>query len=196
MAVLLALGLGGYIFVYRPLNAVAGSVRSLTAPFLPYERSQNGRPDVAPRADVHLSPDQVRQFVRVRRAVRGAVGQDFAGLQNLYQKFADGQRPGTLQVLGAIREAGGFLGRAREAQRAALAREGMNEGEYADVRREVNRALGVPEFDLRAAARNLQSGQLPAWNEVVPPPNGRNARLIAPFKAELRTTAALGLLGL
>lgn len=198
VAVLLALGLGGYFFVYRPVQNALDGFRSFTAPLTPGGHAPGGRGELPPasRADVRLSAAQVRQFVRVRRAVRDAVGQDFTGLQNVYQGFANGNPPGTLQILGALRGAGGFLGRARGAQQQALAREGMSGDEYADVRAQVNRALGVPELDLRAAARNLQGGRLPDWNQVVPPPNERNAKLIGPFLNELRATAALGLLGL
>ncbi len=194
VAVLLTLGLGGYFFVYRPVQNVLGGFRSLSAPLT--SGGQGQQLPSAPRADVRLGAAQVRQFVRVRRDVRDAVGQDFERLQNVYQGVANGDPPGTLKVLGVLREAGGFLSRAKGAQQRALLREGLSEGEYADVRAQVNRALGVPAFDLRAAARNLQSGRLPDWSEIVPPPNPHNSELIAPFLNELRDTAALGLLGL
>ncbi|WP_045233971.1 hypothetical protein [Deinococcus pimensis] len=190
--VLAALVLGGYFLVVRP---VQNFLQGFQTPFT----QQNGAretPPPAPRADVRLTRAQVQDFVRVRRSVREAVGQDFGRYENLYRDFAAGQTPSALELVGALRESSGVVTRAREAQRAALAREKMTEGEYANVRREVNRTLGVPEIDLQSAARALQNFQLPDFSQVVPPPSPQNRALIEPFLNELRPTAALGVLGL
>ncbi|AFZ68323.1 hypothetical protein Deipe_2860 [Deinococcus peraridilitoris DSM 19664] len=200
----LVLGLAGYFLVWRPAQAFLQNFNAFTVPFTgqPNQNAssnQNPPPQssVPPaRDEVRLTSAQVQQFVRVRRSVREALGQDFERLQNTYQEFAAGQPPGTLEILGVLRDAGGFIGRARRAQQDALTREELSEGQYATIRREVNGALGVPELDLGAAARALQSGQLPSFNQVVRPPNARNASVLQPYLPELRSTAALGLIGL
>lgn len=199
LIVLIVLGLAAYFLVWRPAQAFLQNFGALTAPFTsqPNTSAPNTTtPLPTPRAEVQLTSAQVQQFVRVRRSVRQAVGQDFAQLQNSYQDFTTGQAPSTLQVLGVLRDASGFIGRARSAQQAALARENLSAAQYAEVRREVNSALGVPELDLAAAAQALRSGQLPDLGRVVVPPSERNRRLIEPFLNELRATAALGLIGL
>lgn len=190
--VLALLVLGGYFLVVRPVQSF---LQGFQAPF-----AQNGQPGgqqtPAPRADVRLTRDQVQDFVRVRRDIRAAVGQDFAQYENLYRDFVAGQAPTTLELVALLRSSGAVITRARTAQQAALTREGLSAGEYANVRREVNRTLGVPEIDLQTAARSIQSFQLPNFDQVVPPPNPANRRLIEPFLNELRPTAPLGVLGL
>jgi len=189
--VLVLLVLGGYFLVVRPIQSF---LQGFQAPFA--QNGQQNRQPPAPRADVRLTREQVQDFVRVRRDIRAAVGQDFAQYENLYRDFVAGQPPTTLELVALLRNSGAVITRARTAQQAALTREGLTTGEYANVRREVNRTLGVPEIDLQTAARSIQSFQLPNFDQVVPPPNPANRRLIEPFLNELRPTAPLGVLGL
>lgn len=184
---------GGYFLIVRPAQAF---LENFQAPFSTQQQNDRATPAPAPRADVRLTQDEVRKFVRVRRAVRAEIGQDFSRYENVFQDITQGQAPGALEILGLLQQSGDVIGRARRAQEAALEREGLSAGEYANVRREVNRTLGVPEIDLQTAARSLQNFQLPDFTQVVPEPNPENRRLIEPFLDELRPTAALGLLGL
>lgn len=192
LVILVLVGVLGYFFVWVPIQTFLANFQ---VPNITIGQQQPGTPQAA-RSAVRLSREQVEDFVRVRRSVGDAVGQDLGQFQNLYQDFVSGQAPGALEVWNVIRSAGGVIGQARTAQEAALRRENMTQAQYANVRTEVNRVLGLPEVDLGTAAQSLQNLQLPNWNQVVVPPLPDNKRLIDPYVNELRPTAALGLLGL
>ncbi|ANE43076.1 hypothetical protein [Deinococcus puniceus] len=143
-----------------------------------------------------LTKADVQKFVRIRRDVRGALGSSFTGLQTVWTDVQNGATPNILQVVNILREVGGSVGAARTAQAAALAREGMTAERYAAVRNDVNRALGVPTVDFAQAAQALQQGRLPDLNTSVQTADPQAQALVNPFKTELLTTAAVGLLGL
>ncbi|WP_240741118.1 hypothetical protein [Deinococcus sp. Arct2-2] len=143
-----------------------------------------------------LTKADVQKFVRIRRDVRGALGSSFTGLQTVWTDVQNGATPNILQVVNILREVGGSVGAARTAQNAALAREGMSAERYAAVRNDVNRALGVPSVDFAQAAAALQQGRLPDLNTTVQTADPQAQALVNPFKTELLTTAAVGLLGL
>lgn len=189
--ILVGVGVAAYFFVWRPAQQFLANVRP---PVLNLPSAPGGPAASAP--SVKLTRPEVEAFVRVRRDVREAVGKDFARFENLYRDLVAGQTPSALELWGAVRDASGVVGRARAAQQAALRREKLSETSYANVRREANRALGVPEVDLGTAAEAIQQGRLPQLDQVVLPPDTDNARLLRPFQSELRATAALGLLGL
>lgn len=152
----------------------------------------------APTGDVTapLSRADVQRFVRVRRDVRNALGESFTGLQSVWTEIQQGQTPNVITVFNVIRNAGTSIGRAREAQAAALAREGLSAERYAQVRSAVNRALGVPNIDFSRAAESLGQGRLPDLNTTVQAATPEERALIEPYRAELTQTAAIGLLGL
>jgi len=156
----------------------------------------NGTP--APTGDVTapLTRADVQRFVRVRGAVRDALGESFTGLQSVWAEIQQGQTPNVITVFNVIRNAGSSIGRAREAQTASLAREGLSPERYAAIRSAVNRALGVPNIDFSRAAEALGQGRLPDLNTTVQAATPQERALIAPYRAELTETAAVGLLGL
>ncbi|MBZ9713150.1 hypothetical protein [Deinococcus multiflagellatus] len=147
-------------------------------------------------AGAPLTRAEVQQFVRVRREVRQALGTSFTGVQQVWTDIQNGQNPNLLQMMAVLRDAGASVGAARQAQAAALAKESMSAGRYAQVRAAVNRALGLPTVDFAQAAQALQNGQLPDLNSTVQAGGGPDRALVQPFQRELEATAALGLLGL
>lgn len=200
---------GGGVLVLALLGALAWfvvikPVREFVAGWNPPQtqtqsQAQNQTPtqNQTPAANAApLTRDDVRRFVRIRRDVRLALGDSFTELQNVWAGVQAGQTPGVLTVVNVLRQAGGSVGRARAAQSAALARENMTAGRYAEVRAAVNRALGVPNVDLAQAAQALQNGQLPDLDSTVQTASAREKELVAPFREELEVTAAVGLLGL
>ena len=195
LVVLLALG---YFFVFRPVqNFLAG----FSAPA--QTQTQTGRTPAAqsdrPETQATQSPVKladVQQFVRVRRAVRAAMGSSFTGLSRTFEQIQQGSAPNLATMLGVLREAAGSVGAARSAQERALAAQGISEARYGYLRNEVNRALGVPDIDFQRAAQALMRGHLPDLNTAVRPADPAIKRLIAPFQNELTRTAPLGLLGL
>ena len=204
VAVLLVLGLAGYFLVWRPAQDFLRNFDAYTAPFRQdgpagqngsAPRDGSGAPP-APRADVQLTAEQVRDFVRVRRVVRTAVGGDLGRFERVFADLQNGNTPNVLELMNTLRDAGGVIARAREAQQAALRRENMTPGAYENVRQEANRALGLPQVDLQAAARALGAGRLPDFRQVLPPPSAHNQRLLEPHLPALRETATLGFLGL
>lgn len=138
----------------------------------------------------------VQRFVRVRRDVRDALGGSFTSLQNVWTDIQQGQTPNILTVVGVIQNVGGSIGRARQAQAAALAEENLSAERYAVIRSAVNRALGVPNVDFARATEALGQGRLPDLNTAVQAATPEERALVAPYRAELTQTAALGLLGL
>ncbi|WP_034388200.1 hypothetical protein [Deinococcus sp. YIM 77859] len=160
-----------------------------------------GRDGAAPPAatgdvDAPLTRADVQRFVRVRRDIREALGGSFTSLQQVWTEIQNGQTPNILTVVRVLGDAGSAIGRARQAQTAALAREGLSLERYATLRHTVNRALGVPNVDFAQAAQALQQGRLPDLNTTVQTATPEERALVAPYRAELTQTAALGLLGL
>ncbi|WP_235692408.1 hypothetical protein [Deinococcus aquaedulcis] len=155
---------------------------------------QNGGAGTA--AGAPLTRAEVQQFVRVRREVRQALGTSFTGVQQVWTDIQNGQNPNLLQMMAVLRDAGASVGAARQAQAAALTKEGMSADRYAQVRAAVNRALGLPTVDFAQAAQALQNGQLPDLNSTVQAGGGPDRALVEPFRRELTATAAAGLLGL
>ena len=188
VVVLLALG---YFFVFRPIQSFLAGFGTPA----PTQTTQNGQSVPAkPQAAVTLA--DVQRFVRVRRAVKTAMGSSFTGVTKVFDGIQKGDTPNLATVLGVLRDAAGSVGTARNAQQKALAAQGMNEARYGYVRNEVNKALGVPDIDFQKAAQSLQAGKLPDLSTTVRPANATTKKLIAPFQTELTETAPLGLLGL
>lgn len=152
--------------------------------------------DSAGDVDASVTRADVQSFVQVRRDVRDAVGGSFTSLQNVWADIQQGQTPNILTVVGVIQNAGSSIGRARQAQAAALAEENLSAERYAVIRSAVNRALGVPNIDFARATEAIGQGRLPDLNTAVQAATPQERALVAPYRAELTQTAALGLLGL
>ena len=152
----------------------------------------------APTGNVNaaLTKADVQKFVRVRRQVQQAMGSSFTGVQQVWTDIQNGQNPNLFQMMTVLREVGGSVGAARQAQAAALNAENMSAERYAAVRAGVNRALGVPSIDFSQAAQSLQNGQLPDLTRDVQTGTAQERALVQPFQRELTETVALGLLGL
>ena len=196
LLVLALLAFAAWTFVVKPArDFVAGwqtpSSQSTAS------QSTAARPP-APQGDVNapLTQADVQKFVRVRRQVRSALGPSFGELQQVWQDVQSGQSPSLTQLLAVMHQTADHVGVARQAQQAALAKEGMSNERYAVVRAGVNRALGLPSFDLNRVAEDLQKGRLPDLNTSVKPATPQEKALVAPFDPELRASAAAGLLGL
>ncbi len=139
---------------------------------------------------------EVQRFLRVRQDVSTALGGSFTNLQNVWTDIQNGQTPNVLTIVGVLRDVGGSIGRARQAQATALAREGLSPERYAVIRGTVNRALGVPNIDFAQAAAALGSGRLPDLNTTVQTATPQERAVVEPSRQGLTQTAALGLLGL
>ncbi|BDP40868.1 hypothetical protein DAETH_08370 [Deinococcus aetherius] len=138
----------------------------------------------------------VGRFARVRQDVSAALGGSFTNLQNVWTDIQNGQTPNILTIVGVLRDAGTSIGRARQAQATALAREGLSAERYATIRSTVNRALGLPNVDFARAAEAIQAGRLPDLNTAVQTATPQERQLVEPYRQGLTQTAALGLLGL
>lgn len=191
VVLILVIGIG-YFAVYRPVQSF---LAGFGAPAQTTQTDASGQP-VPAKPQAALTTGDVQRFVRVRRSVRTAMGSSFTGVERVFTDIQNGQSPNALAVLGVLREAAGSVGRARSAQQAALAREGMNTARYTYVRAEVNKALGVPDIDFQKVAQAVSQGQVPDLNTTVRPADARSQKLVAPFRSELEVTAPLGLLGL
>ena len=188
VVVVLALG---YFFVFRPIQSFLANFGTPAQT----QTTQNGQP-IPAKPQTAVTVADVQRFVRVRRAVRTAMGSSFTGVTKVFDGIQKGDTPSLATMLGVLRDAAGSVGSARSAQQKALLAQGMNEGRYDYVRNEVNRALGVPDIDFQKAAQSLQAGKLPDLGTTVRPANETTKKLIAPFQNELTETAPLGLLGL
>ncbi|MHA0038937.1 hypothetical protein [Deinococcus sp. PESE-13] len=191
LLVLALLAFAAWTFVVKPARDFVAGWQT------PSTQSTAARPP-APQGDVNapLTQADVQRFVRVRRQVRSALGPSFGELQKVWQDVQSGQSPSLTQLLAVMRQTADHVGTARQAQQAALAKEGMSNERYAVVRAGVNRALGLPSFDLKKIAEGLQNGQLPDLDTSVKPATPEEKALVAPFDSELRASAAAGLLGL
>ncbi|ULH15448.1 hypothetical protein MF271_16240 [Deinococcus sp. KNUC1210] len=187
VVVVLALG---YFFVFRPIQSFLAGVSA------PAQTQTDTSQNAQPTAQKAVTLADVQRFVRVRRAVKTAMGSSFTGVTRVFDGIQKGDTPNLATVLGVLRDAAGSVGTARSAQQKALLAQGMNQTRYTYVRNEVNKALGVPDIDFQKAAQSLQAGKLPDLNTTVLPANETTKKLIAPFQKELTETAPLGLLGL
>ncbi|UBV43983.1 hypothetical protein LAJ19_03495 [Deinococcus taeanensis] len=190
--------LGGlaWFFVIQPARAFLAGWQAPPAQTQSQGGSGAGVPAPSGKVNAALTQQDVRRFVRVRRDVRQALGSSFTGVQQVWTDIQGGQNPNVLQVMTVLRDVGGSVNAARQAQAQGLAREGMSAERYAAVRAGVNRALGLPNIDFAQAARALQSGQVPDLNRDVQTGTAQERALVQPFQQELTETVALGLLGL
>ncbi|PTA67838.1 hypothetical protein C8263_10520 [Deinococcus arcticus] len=190
-------GLAWFMVIQPARNFLAGlsqPAQTQTQPQTGAQSSGGTAPGAA--ANAPLTRAEVQRFVRVRREVRNALGSSFTGVQQVWTDIQNGQSPNVLQMMAVLRNAGSSVGAARQAQAAALAKEGMSPERYAQVRAAVNRALGLPTVDFAQAAQALQNGQLPDLSSTVQAGGGPDRALVEPFRRELSATAAAGLLGL
>ncbi|WP_370567248.1 hypothetical protein [Deinococcus sp. DB0503] len=194
---LVLLGALAWFLVLQPARAFLEAWRLPTQTQTQTQTADPGTPP-APSGNVNAPVTQadVQRFVRVRRDIREALGSSFTGLQQVWTEIQQGQTPNLFTAVRVLGDAGSAIGRARQAQAAALAREGLSAERYAVIRRTVNRALGVPDVDFAQAAEALQQGRLPDLNTAVQTATPEERARIAPYRAELTETAALGLLGL
>ncbi|MBB6096916.1 hypothetical protein HNR42_000328 [Deinobacterium chartae] len=199
LVIVLLLALAGYFLVWRPVSAFLSDLRApiATAPQAP----GNAQPAYTPPSGGNLTRAQVQRFVRVQRSTREAIGGDFARLENVYNNLGQQQNPNPLEWVGALREVGGVIGKAREANARALQANRFSSSEYRWVRGKVYAALGVNAvgMDLERLARDLQgfnwTGGTPPQVEL-PQASTRDRELIAPFRAELERNVPLALVGL
>ncbi|MDL2345017.1 hypothetical protein QOL99_12770 [Deinococcus sp. MIMF12] len=150
----------------------------------------------APPVGAPLTAQDVTRFLAVRRDVQAALGGSFTQLQQVWTDIQQGQSPNILTLAQVLGQVSGSVGAARTAQAQALTREGLSPERYAEIRGAVNRALGVPDIDFAQAAEALRSGRLPDLGTSVQAATPEERALVAPSRAELTQTAALGLLGL
>lgn len=150
----------------------------------------------APPAGAPLTAQDVTRFLAVRRDVQAALGDSFTQLQQVWTDIQQGQSPNILTLAQVLGRVSGSVGAARTAQTQALTREGLSAERYAEIRGAVNRALGMPDIDFAQAAEALRSGRLPDLGTSVQTATPEERELVAPYRAELTQTAALGLLGL
>ena len=144
-----------------------------------------------------LTQHELQQFLRIRQDERSALGESFSSLQTIFDDIKNGQAPGFLQVSAALRDVGGSVGDARDAQQAALKREQLPEERFNAIRHQINRALGLPSIEFGTIFSDLKSGTLPSFDEAVKTGvDPQTKALIEPFRSELIATAPLGLLGL
>lgn len=166
-----------------------------TATTPPTQTSDTATPP-APPAGAPLTAQDVTRFLAVRQDVQAALGDSFTQLQQVWTDIQQGQSPNILTLAQVLGRVSGSVGAARTAQTQALTREGLSPERYAQIRGTVNRALGVPDIDFAQAAEALRSGRLPDLGTTVRAATPEERELIAPYRAELTQTAALGLLGL
>ncbi|WP_322618789.1 hypothetical protein [Deinococcus terrestris] len=157
---------------------------------------EGGAAQPAPPAGAPLTAQDVQRFLAVRRDVQAALGDSFTQLQQVWTDIQQGQSPNILTLAQVLGQVSGSVGAARTAQAQALTREGLTPERYAQIRGAVNRALGVPDIDFAQAAEALRSGRLPDLGTAVQTATPEERALVAPYRAELTQTAALGLLGL
>lgn len=150
----------------------------------------------APPAGAPLTAQDVTRFLAVRRDVQAALGGSFTQLQQVWADIQQGQSPNILTLAQVLGQVSGSVGAARTAQAQALTREGLSAERYAQIRGAVNRGLGLPDIDFAQAAEALRSGRLPDLGTSVQAATPEERALVAPYRAELTQTAALGLLGL
>lgn len=166
-----------------------------TATTPPTQTSDTATPP-APPAGAPLTAQDVQRFLAVRQDVQAALGDSFTQLQQVWTDIQQGQSPNILTLAQVLGRVSGSVGAARTAQTQALTREGLSPERYAQIRGTVNRALGVPDIDFAQAAEALRSGRLPDLGTTVQTATPEERALVAPYRAELTQTAALGLLGL
>lgn len=202
LLVLVVLGLLAWFLVIQPARTFLDAWRLPTQ--TQTQLQTNGEtvtpaptsPTPSGNVNAPVTQADVQRFVRVRRDIRDALGSSFTGLQQVWTEIQNGQTPNVLTVVRVLGDAGSAIGRARQAEAAALSREGLSSERYAVIRSTVNRALGVPNVDFARAAQALQQGRLPDLSTTVQTATAEERALVAPYRAELTETAALGLLGL
>lgn len=209
MLAILALIVGfTWFFILKPINEFAAAwqppaqtqTQNNEPPALPEGSANTDMADTETTNDVianqPLTKTEIEQFVRVRRDVRQAFGDNFAQLENVLQNVETGQSPDLWQMIMVARNVTSSVSQARQAQAQALAREKLSLEQYKTIRSSVNRVLVMPNFDFSQVVQDVQNGVVPDLDGAIQEASTTEQELIAPFKQELERTAALGLLGL
>ena len=195
---LVAGGIAGYVFLWRPIRAIAQLPAQLQQIQQLDSRVQN-RADFTPPAGGLLEASDVDRYLRVQESMRDDLAGRMEELDRKYDQLqtADG-RPRFRQIMNAYADLFGLIGEAKEAQVAALNAEGFSLDEYAWVKGEVLAAAGLPVtgFDLSAIADAARSGrelEAPTLSREVPE---ANLELLAPYKDRFEELVGFAYFGL
>ncbi|GAA4023077.1 hypothetical protein GCM10022631_42140 [Deinococcus rubellus] len=139
----------------------------------------------------------LQKFMAVRADEKTALGDSFSSLQTIFDDVRKGNNPSFLQVTGALRQIGGSVGDARAAQKTALGQQNLSSARFRFIRSQINRALGIPSFDLNKVLSKLKGGDFSDLGSTVSTDaDPQTKALIEPSRSDLLETAPLGLLGL
>lgn len=198
VVVLVAGAIAAYVFLWRPIRAVAQLPQQIAQVQQLDDRVQDRSP-FTPPADGLLAAADIERYLRVQEAMRADLAGRMEELDAKYQQLqtADG-RPRIRQILNAYADLFGLIREAKEAQVAALNAQSFSVAEYAWVKREVLAASGLPVtgFDLGQIVEAASSGrELEAPTLVREVPQA-NLDLVEPYRDRLEELIGFAYFGL
>lgn len=194
---LIALGVGWFGFVLPTVQSLTGTLETNISggPAAPRPRAAGADDLSAP-----LTRAELEKFVRIRRSVRGSMGETWPKLEQIYSDIQGGEPVNAWTALQAVRALGESVADARAQLERGLVDENLSRERYAFIREKVNLALGLPRVDLAGVLTELthsqQTGSLPDLSSKVTLATPEERKRVEYFAKELRVTAPLGVLGL
>lgn len=200
-------GLGwlGYSYVFQPYAAPFVEVTSTWSALNEDVEDQSA---FEPPADSVLTEEQIARYRQVqeelRTEVRGVWGETWTALRGAVQQVQSGEtRLGSAELAAVARQARDGLVQVKQAQVAALNRQGFSVEEYAWVQREMYRSVGVslPEGGIADLLRQFTGGGAQTPTEMaedvdpdeVPSANRERVQRHAEWLKEHADLAFLGL---
>jgi len=205
LLVVVAAGIGGYYFIYRPARTYLASFQQLGEIPQIERQVKNQAPFSAPESG-ELTSAQVDGFMSVAGQIQARLGGRADELKAKYDEFdrarqGEGGDASVSQVLGAFRDLASFFVEGKRAQVEALNQVGFSLDEYTWVKERVFAAAGMvlTQIDVTELSR-AAGGEVPdldakrtELDEEVPE---QNRALVQPHIAKLREYLTLGFFGL
>lgn len=193
--VIVAGGILGYVFVWRPASGYIASLRQLGQVSEIDKQVANRSPFTAPSGN-ELTPEMLTRFASVQEGMQQSLGPRFAELKSKYDYLdrlqkEQNRQPTFAEAMGAMKDLVGAFVVAKRAQVEALNKTGFSLDEYSWVRSRVYNAAGLPvaQMDLARIASAARQGntqfQVDKAGSDEPIPD-RNKELVKPYLERLQ----------
>lgn len=207
--VLLALcvvgGIAGYVAYTRFVKPMAASFSEF-AKLPDLERQVKNTSSFTAPSSGELNEEVLGRFLKVQEAMQARLGTKMARLKERYEQVdrslkSERRQASISEGLMALKDLGGIVVEAKQAQVDALNQAGFSVREYEWVRGQVYSAIGIAAaaFDVkdiqRIAEQAGRGGQV-AVSEAIGDVPARNKALVQPYIEKLREWAPLAFFGL
>jgi hypothetical protein len=204
LALCVVAGIGGYVAYTRFVKPMTASFAEFAKVPELERQVKNISSFTAPESG-ELNEELLGRFLKVQETMHARLGGKVEQLKARYERFdrafkAERRQASLSDGLAALKDLGGIILEAKQAQVDALNQAGFSVKEYEWVRDQVYAAIGVAAaaFDVKDIQRLAQhAGRgVESMNEAIGDVPARNKALVQPYVQKLREWAPLAFFGL